>query len=124
MLEYGGVSYENRTMLMPKPEWLQYKHSLGFDFPNLPYYQVINYAFIEKTFLYKLLGGWPEIDPPHGNHEALGQEDEAGGEHRGGVCHGRYGDGPVTRLHRQHHWPLLQPKLFSGIAPAMGECYR
>ena len=57
MLEYGGVSYENRTMLMPKPEWLQYKHSLGFDFPNLPYYQVINYAFIEKTFLNKLLGG-------------------------------------------------------------------
>ena len=40
MLAYGDVSYENRTMIMPKPDWLKFKHSLGFDFPNLPYYQV------------------------------------------------------------------------------------
>ena len=41
MLEYAGVGYEDRRMIMPKPEWLQKKHSLGFDFPNLPYYQVL-----------------------------------------------------------------------------------
>merc|ERR1712106_673417 len=39
LLEYTGTSYENRVMIMPKPEWLEYKKSLGFDFPNLPYYQ-------------------------------------------------------------------------------------
>ena len=41
MLEYLGKPYENRLMIMPKPDWLEYKTSLGFDFPNLPYYQVI-----------------------------------------------------------------------------------
>ena len=40
LLEYGGEGYENRVMLMGKPDWLAYKTSLGFDFPNLPYYQV------------------------------------------------------------------------------------
>jgi len=39
LLEYGGEGYENRTMQMSKPDWLAYKTSLGFDFPNLPYYQ-------------------------------------------------------------------------------------
>ena len=39
MLEYAGANYEHRTIKMPKPEWLEMKHSLGFDFPNLPYYQ-------------------------------------------------------------------------------------
>ena len=39
MLEYAEASYEYRTINMPKPEWLEMKHSLGFDFPNLPYYQ-------------------------------------------------------------------------------------
>ena len=39
LLEYGGEGYENRTMNMSKPDWLSYKPSLGFDFPNLPYYQ-------------------------------------------------------------------------------------
>ena len=43
LLEYTGVPYENRVMVMPKPEWLEYKKSLDFDFPNLPYYQVLNY---------------------------------------------------------------------------------
>ena len=40
LLEYGGEGYENRTMNMSKPDWLGYKTSLGFDFPNLPYYEV------------------------------------------------------------------------------------
>ena len=40
LLEYGGEGYENRVMRMSKPDWLAYKTSLGFDFPNLPYYQV------------------------------------------------------------------------------------
>ena len=40
LLEYGGEGYENRTMQMSKPDWLPHKTSLGFDFPNLPYYQV------------------------------------------------------------------------------------
>ena len=39
MLEYAGANYEHRTIKMSKPEWLEMKHSLGFDFPNLPYYQ-------------------------------------------------------------------------------------
>ena len=39
MLEYAGANYEHRTIKMSKPEWLEIKHSLGFDFPNLPYYQ-------------------------------------------------------------------------------------
>ena len=26
---------------MSKPSWLEYKAGLGFDFPNLPYYQVV-----------------------------------------------------------------------------------
>jgi len=39
LLEYTGTSYENRVMIMPKPDWLEYKKTLGFDFPNLPYYQ-------------------------------------------------------------------------------------
>ena len=34
LLEYGGEGYENRTMQMSKPDWLAYKTSLGFDFPN------------------------------------------------------------------------------------------
>ncbi len=29
-----------RRVTMDKPAWLEYKHSLGYDFPNLPYYQV------------------------------------------------------------------------------------
>ena len=40
LLEYGGEGYENRVMNMSKPDWLAYKTSLGFDFPNLPYYEV------------------------------------------------------------------------------------
>lgn len=40
MLEWAEIGYEDRRMIMPKPEWLQHKHTLGFDFPNLPYYQV------------------------------------------------------------------------------------
>ena len=28
---------------MSKPSWLEYKGGLGFDFPNLPYYQVLPY---------------------------------------------------------------------------------
>ena len=43
MLEYSGIGFENRTMVMPKPEWLEMKQSLGFDFPNLPYYQVYHH---------------------------------------------------------------------------------
>eukprot|EP00092_Neocalanus_flemingeri_P035433 GFUD01038554.1.p1 GENE.GFUD01038554.1~~GFUD01038554.1.p1 ORF type:complete len:232 (+),score=76.80 GFUD01038554.1:82-777(+) len=39
LLEYTGADYENRVMIMAKPEWLEYKQTLGFDFPNLPYYQ-------------------------------------------------------------------------------------
>ena len=39
LLEYTGASYENRVMIMPKPDWLEYKKTLGFDFPNLPCYQ-------------------------------------------------------------------------------------
>ena len=26
---------------MTKPEWMEYKPTLGFDFPNLPFYQVL-----------------------------------------------------------------------------------
>lgn len=50
MLEYSGIGFENRTMVMPKPEWLEMKKSLGFDFPNLPYYQV-NYGFDQESYI-------------------------------------------------------------------------
>jgi len=39
LLEHVGAPYEDRRMNMSKPEWLQYKTGLGFDFPNLPYYE-------------------------------------------------------------------------------------
>ena len=49
MLEYSGIGFENRAMVMPKPEWLEMKKSLGFDFPNLPYYQV-NHGFDQESY--------------------------------------------------------------------------
>jgi len=39
VLEHAGVDYEDRRMNMTKPGWLEYKAGLGFDFPNLPYYE-------------------------------------------------------------------------------------
>ena len=40
-------------MIMSKPEWLSMKHSLGFDFPNLPYYEVImkNFGMFSSIFV-------------------------------------------------------------------------
>ena len=37
MLEYIGVDYEDKR-LKTLDEWDQIKHSLGLDFPNVPYY--------------------------------------------------------------------------------------
>jgi glutathione S-transferase len=39
LLEHAGVDYEDRRINMTKPSWLEYKTSLGYDFPNLPYYE-------------------------------------------------------------------------------------
>ena len=35
-------------MNMSKPSWLEYKGGLGFDFPNLPYYQVICHIWVRN----------------------------------------------------------------------------
>ena len=44
-------------MNMSKPSWLEYKGGLGFDFPNLPYYQVLPYiqsALLSGTAIYSI----------------------------------------------------------------------
>ena len=42
-------------MNMSKPSWLEYKGELGFDFPNLPYYQVICHLWVKKKQVIYLL---------------------------------------------------------------------
>ena len=37
---------------MPKPKWLEMKLTLGFDFPNLPYYQVRTAKAMSKCIFY------------------------------------------------------------------------
>merc|ERR1712066_1026120 len=56
LLEYGGEGYENRTMQMPKSDWLVYKTSLGFDFPNLPYYQEGELKLTQSTAIMRHVG--------------------------------------------------------------------
>ena len=36
---------------MSKPSWLEYKQGLGFDFPNLPYYQVLHVIIIVNQYV-------------------------------------------------------------------------
>ena len=38
-------------MNMSKPSWLEYKQGLGFDFPNLPYYQVVYIIIIVNHYI-------------------------------------------------------------------------
>ena len=73
MLEYAGVGYEDRRMIMPKPEWLQKKHSLGFDFPNLPYYQVLWLWLWYFVFLLPK-GGGTEAYSAHGHYETFSKK--------------------------------------------------
>merc|ERR1712168_1728211 len=56
LLEYAGVPYENRLMVMPKPDWLEYKKGLGFSFPNLPYYQEGDLKIIQSNAILRHLG--------------------------------------------------------------------
>ena len=76
LLEYAGTPYENRVMIMPKPEWLEYKKSLGFDFPNLPCYQVRN-STTEQQLTY-LPGRGPEADAERCHLETRGEEEQPG----------------------------------------------
>jgi len=56
LLEYGGVQYEDRKMHMTKPEWMEYKPTLGFDFPNLPFYQDNDVKITQSRAIIKHLG--------------------------------------------------------------------
>jgi len=48
LLEHVEANYEDRRMNMSKPSWLEYKGGLGFDFPNLPYYQVMCHLWVKN----------------------------------------------------------------------------
>jgi len=56
LLEYAGVNYETRLMSMPKPDWLAYKTSLGFDFPNLPFLEDGDLKITQSKAIFKHLG--------------------------------------------------------------------
>jgi len=56
LLEYGGVPYEDRKHQMTKDCWLEYKQGLGFDFPNLPYYQEGDIKITQSRAIIKHLG--------------------------------------------------------------------
>jgi len=71
ILEYAGVGYENRTMIMPKPEWLQMKLTLGFDFPNLPYYQEGNLKLTQSGAIMRHLARKFKLDGTNEKEKAL-----------------------------------------------------
>ena len=78
MLEYSGIGFENRTMVMPKPEWLEMKQSLGFDFPNLPYYQVCHGSNFKLSVNICCTGRGPQAHPKHGDCQASRSEVQFG----------------------------------------------
>ena len=36
---------------MSRPDWMKYKQTLGYDFPNLPFYQVFYQNLTNSIFL-------------------------------------------------------------------------
>jgi len=56
MLEYAGANYEVRRMNMSKPDWFEYKPSLGFDFPNLPFLEEGDIKITQSKAIFKHLG--------------------------------------------------------------------
>jgi len=56
LLEYGGLKYEDRRHQMSKSDWLEYKHTLGFDFPNLPYYEDEEVKISQSKAIFRHLG--------------------------------------------------------------------
>nr|QGQ60788.1 GSTM2 [Acartia tonsa] len=56
LLEYGGINYEDRRIQMSKADWLEYKTGLGFDFPNLPFYQDEDVKITQSKAIVKHLG--------------------------------------------------------------------
>jgi glutathione S-transferase len=56
VFEYTGTKYEDKRITMTKPEWLEYKLGLGFDFPNLPYYQDEDVKITQSMAILKHLG--------------------------------------------------------------------
>jgi glutathione S-transferase len=56
LLEYGGIDYEDRKMNMTKQNWWEYKPSLGYDFPNLPFYQDNEVKITQSKAIIRHLG--------------------------------------------------------------------
>eukprot|EP00088_Acartia_fossae_P053977 TRINITY_DN6167_c0_g1_i4.p1 TRINITY_DN6167_c0_g1~~TRINITY_DN6167_c0_g1_i4.p1 ORF type:complete len:240 (-),score=19.34 TRINITY_DN6167_c0_g1_i4:104-823(-) len=56
LLEYGGINYEDRRIQMTKEKWLSYKHGLGYDFPNLPFYQDDEVKITQSKAIIRHLG--------------------------------------------------------------------
>merc|ERR1711935_938032 len=62
LLEFAGECYEDRRIVMPKPEWLEYKTGLGFDFPNLPFYQEGELKVTQSNAILRHLGRKHNLD--------------------------------------------------------------
>nr|QTW43617.1 GSTmu1b [Eurytemora affinis] len=56
ILEHVGAQYEDRRILMSKPDWMKYKNTLGYDFPNLPFYQDEDVKITQSMAIIKHLG--------------------------------------------------------------------
>merc|ERR1712002_35813 len=56
LLEHTGTEYEDRRVHMTKPTWLDYKQGLGFDFPNLPYFQEGEFKLTQSLAILRYLG--------------------------------------------------------------------
>lgn len=75
-------------MVMPKPEWLEMKQSLGFDFPNLPYYQVYHGSGMMIDVTVCVSGRGPEAHSKHGHCQTSGSQVQFGRTDGGGECQG------------------------------------
>nr|QTW43616.1 GSTmu1a [Eurytemora affinis] len=56
VFEYSGTQYEDRRIVMSKPDWLAHKTTLGFDFPNLPFYEDEDVKITQSLAILKHLG--------------------------------------------------------------------
>ncbi|XP_023324890.1 E3 ubiquitin-protein ligase RNF126 isoform X2 [Eurytemora carolleeae] len=56
ILEHAGACYDDRRILTSKPKWLKFKTSLGYDFPNLPFYQDEDVKITHSKAILKHLG--------------------------------------------------------------------
>ncbi|XP_023322391.1 glutathione S-transferase Mu 1 [Eurytemora carolleeae] len=56
ILEHVGAQYEDRRILMSRPDWMKYKQTLGYDFPNLPFYQDEDVKITQSMAIIQHLG--------------------------------------------------------------------